>query len=1224
MRIQQLDLLAYGKFTDRKLYFPAAPRDFHFIVGANEAGKSTTRSAILDLLYGIETRSVFDFVHAKPDLKLGASIEHAGAALAFVRTKARSRTLFDAAGQPLAESALAAWLGGTDRAYFDQMFGLDHARLEAGGQALLSAKDDIGQILFQSAAGIGSLGAVREQLALEADALWAPRKSGSRAYYVASDALIAAEAALKAATVRTKDWALADARLRSLEARREQLRAHQHRLDVRRIQLERVRRVLSPLRQWYELQTELAALAGPAASAVSADAATPSAAPGQGRVLLLPADAARQLNEAELALAAAGREQQLHAAQAAERAALLAAVRPDAALLRHEAEIAALAERRQQVRHHGRDIDRRQAELAGHWQQVEVARLQLGWPAGPAADRPAPDTLAAEAELARRLPPLPARAALLAEAKRFERLDQARQSADAAVRERAADLTALQAQAAGLTRAAGPGSSHLPAALRVALAQARALGDWPAAAARDAALLARCQRDLVATLAGLGGWTPAQADRPAAAVLRAVPLPAPSEIAARLQRAGDAQAAVPTLTVAQADLAAEIAGRELEIRQYRAAHHPVSAADLQQARAERDAVWQAIKSGAQALPAAAPGFEQRSETADQLADQRHDKAHQASELQAKTDALARLQQQATEAGRRLAAQHAEVAATEAAWVALVAGLGLPGLRLTEVEAWRLARDRVLQADATLAEAQQAATANQQAATEARAALASALAAAGLPFEADAGLATLLWLAGEAVDAAVAASTRQDELQRQQDAAVAALARQQDKAAAAQAEISAWGGAWQAASAAAGLADTATVAGAESALGVMAVIDHLLRQIRELRQTRIATLQRELQDFAQDVAALVGQAAPDLLAGLPSHSAALAQGRADALGAEFAAEVSVELAVAWMAELLLRLGQAQDQRKNAERLRAELASAQAEASHAARRLDQAQALLAPLLRQAGVDNLDSLRPLIERSDQQRRLTAAASAALQAVHDGADGLALAALQAEVAATDTAQLPLALAELATEAAAERLSQDALTTELTQAAAELAQIAGQDDAARAESARQQALAAMAHATERYLKVHTAERLLKWAIDRYRQTRQGPMLSRAGELFAALTLGSFQRLTVDADSEPPVLHGQRADGSRVGTAGMSDGSRDQLYLALRLAALELQLGAGHALPFIADDLFINYDDARARAGLAALASLSELTQVVFLSHHDHLLPLVRSVFGAEVNVLSL
>ena len=511
------------------------------------------------------------------------------------------------------------------------------------------------------------------------------------------------------------------------------------------------------------------------------------------------------------------------------------------------------------------------------------------------------------------------------------------------------------------------------------------------------------------------------------------------------------------------------------------------------------------------------------------------------------------------------------------------GLTLSGLTLAEVEPWRLARDRVLQADATLAEVQQAAAAGQQAATEARAALAGALAAAGLAFEADAGLAHLLWLAGEAVDASMAASTRRDELQRQQGAAAAALARQQDKAAAAQAEVKAWALCWQTAAAAAGLAETTTVAGAESSLAVMTQIDELLRQVRELRQTRIATLQRELQDFAQDVTVLLGQAAPDLLAGgfpilaAPPHTLGDALG--DALGdtagdapgntpADTRADTLAPERVADLAaELHLRLGQAQDQRKDAERLRAELLSAQTEAAHAARRLDQAQARLAPLLRQAGVGNLDALRPLIERSDQHRRLTAAASAALQAVHDGADGLTLAALQTEVANTDTAQLPLALAELATEAATERLSQDALTTELTQAAGELAQIAGQDAAAQAESARQQALAAMATATERYLKVHTAERLLKWAIDRYRQTRQGPMLLRAGELFAALTLGSFARLTVDADSEPPVLYGQRSDGSRVGTAGMSEGSRDQLYLALRLAALELQLGAGHALP---------------------------------------------------------
>ncbi len=56
---------------------------------------------------------------------------------------------------------------------------------------------------------------------------------------------------------------------------------------------------------------------------------------------------------------------------------------------------------------------------------------------------------------------------------------------------------------------------------------------------------------------------------------------------------------------------------------------------------------------------------------------------------------------------------------------------------------------------------------------------------------------------------------------------------------------------------------------------------------------------------------------------------------------------------------------------------------------------------------------------------------------------------------------------------------------------------------------------------------------------------------------------------------------------------GMSEGSRDQLYLALRLAALELQVEQGFAMPLIADDLFINFDDRRTAAGLRVLGELS-------------------------------
>jgi uncharacterized protein YhaN len=56
----------------------------------------------------------------------------------------------------------------------------------------------------------------------------------------------------------------------------------------------------------------------------------------------------------------------------------------------------------------------------------------------------------------------------------------------------------------------------------------------------------------------------------------------------------------------------------------------------------------------------------------------------------------------------------------------------------------------------------------------------------------------------------------------------------------------------------------------------------------------------------------------------------------------------------------------------------------------------------------------------------------------------------------------------------------------------------------------------------------------------------------------------------------------------------------------------------------VADDLFINFDDERASAGLVALRELSARTQVLFLSHHDHLLPRVKQVFGEGVNVVQL
>jgi uncharacterized protein YhaN len=77
----------------------------------------------------------------------------------------------------------------------------------------------------------------------------------------------------------------------------------------------------------------------------------------------------------------------------------------------------------------------------------------------------------------------------------------------------------------------------------------------------------------------------------------------------------------------------------------------------------------------------------------------------------------------------------------------------------------------------------------------------------------------------------------------------------------------------------------------------------------------------------------------------------------------------------------------------------------------------------------------------------------------------------------------------------------------------------------------------------------------------------------------------------------------------------MSEGTRDQLFLALRLGSIEGRAGA-HPLPLVCDDLLINADDARAGAMLKVLASNSLWTQVILFTHHEHVVDLAQRTVG--------
>jgi hypothetical protein len=147
---------------------------------------------------------------------------------------------------------------------------------------------------------------------------------------------------------------------------------------------------------------------------------------------------------------------------------------------------------------------------------------------------------------------------------------------------------------------------------------------------------------------------------------------------------------------------------------------------------------------------------------------------------------------------------------------------------------------------------------------------------------------------------------------------------------------------------------------------------------------------------------------------------------------------------------------------------------------------------------------------------------------------------------------------------------------------------------------------------------------MLRWAIDRYQREKQAPLLQRATSLFAALTSGSFVRVRAEFDDKDhATLEGVRANESAVGVAGMSEGTVDQLFLALRLAAIYEYIEHSPPMPVIADDLLINFDDERAEAALRVLAELARHTQVIFFTHHQHLVDIARSTLGADAHITS-
>jgi uncharacterized protein YhaN len=301
----------------------------------------------------------------------------------------------------------------------------------------------------------------------------------------------------------------------------------------------------------------------------------------------------------------------------------------------------------------------------------------------------------------------------------------------------------------------------------------------------------------------------------------------------------------------------------------------------------------------------------------------------------------------------------------------------------------------------------------------------------------------------------------------------------------------------------------------------------------------------------------------------------------------------------------------------------VAAHEAAARDAASRCDVADKDLAALRALTGAADDMALAQAIERARQRDALAEALERTTEALRAQGDGMPEAALCAEVAQVAPDTVVARLAEIDAELAVLGDRREALSAQRTTAEAELAEMqAGHDAAAMAQQA-ENALASARDAAERYARLHVARVLLRAGIDRFRKEQQGPLLRAAGAHFAGLTDGRYDRLVVDYDpAGRAVLLAIRDTGAECPVEALSEGARDQLYLALRIAAVEAYAREVEPLPFVADDLLVHFDDVRAEAGVALLAALGRTTQVILFTHHDHIVALAERQSGVAVQRL--
>lgn len=672
--------------------------------------------------------------------------------------------------------------------------------------------------------------------------------------------------------------------------------------------------------------------------------------------------------------------------------------------------------------------------------------------------------------------------------------------------------------------------------------------------------------------------------------------PALAAVAAFIEQADEIAVRERELTRRRGELeAAERALDEDEDRLRSSGHGEVATVeDLARARAQRDSAWSDVRrrlDGDETVPVQPEQFAQQIRDADGIADELRNKAG-AAERRAELSVRRRRHERDTAA---LAAERTQLESDRSehdrAWLQAWERCGIEPAAPAVMAEWLGVRGSVLAHEHTAHRRREVQAGLEAVRDRNVAALRAELAALGDEDAASAGVTELIPRATRLCESSAAVATNRRDLETTVRRAELTAARQREAAEAARRELEGWDGRWRELTTSAGWSSDVPAA---SGRRVLELVSGLFTQLDTVatQTTRVEGIRARIENFNGEAAQLVQKVAPELRTLRPTDA---------------------------VAELSRRLKEALEASGRRTTLTGELDGARTEIEEARSAAAVAVRELEDVCERAGVRDVSALE-VVERDAERRAELRDQLAALEADIRSAGHGTVEDLAARIEQVDIDQLRAQCEAVPREIEEheERLTE--LTTKAGELRREREQMNIDGGAASSAEDLEGHVGEMRGLTERYLRARLAAFVLTRAIDRYRTEHKTPLLARANELFPALTEGRFATLEVNFDDKDrPVLIGVRPSGERLTVSQMSTGTREQLYLALRIASLERHVKQHGPMPVIFDDVVLHSDPGRKRAILVALGELAKVTQVIAFTHDPIVVDLARGVVSETV-----